>query len=194
MDRFEASIDTDGRRLFEGLLFLVLYCLTIPAADYLTMHVGYVCEPNGPCKIPIAPGIMSTSGSFAIGFTFVLRDFIQRRFGVAVSACAVVMGAALAGYLAPPSLVVASGTGILVAGFVDLVVYTLLVRKNFVAAVVASSIVSSAVDSAIFLWLAFSSLDLLMGQTLAKTWVILAVLPLTWWLWKRDMRIGLAAA
>ena len=194
MDRFEAAIDTDGRRLAEGLLFLVLFCLTIPGADYLTMHVGYVCEPDGPCKVPIAPGIMSTSGAFAIGFTFVLRDFIQRRFGVAVSACAVVMGAALAGFLAPPALVVASGVGILVAGFVDLLVYTLLVRKNFVTAVVVSSVISSVVDSAIFLWLAFSSLDLLMGQTLAKTWVILAVLPLTWWMWKRDMRIGLAAA
>jgi queuosine precursor transporter len=194
LERFEAAIDTDGRRLAEGLLFLVLYCLTIPAADYLTTHIGYICEPDGPCKVPIAPGIMSTSGAFAIGFTFVLRDFIQRRFGVAVSACAVVMGAALAGFLAPPALVVASGTGIFVAGFMDLAVYTLLARKNFVAAVAASSVISSAVDSAIFLWLAFSSLDLLAGQTLAKTWVIFALLPLTWWLWKRDMRIGLAAA
>ncbi len=194
MDRFEENVATDGKRLAEGLLFLVLYCLMVPLADYLSMHVGVMCEANGPCKIPAAPGLFATTGALPIGAAFVLRDFVQRRFGLAISACTVVMGAALAGYLAPPSLVVASGVAMLVAGFVDLTIYSALSRWNFVYAVALSSAASAAVDSAIFLWFAFSSLDLVAGQTLAKLWVVLAALPFTLWLWKRDQRIGLAAA
>jgi uncharacterized PurR-regulated membrane protein YhhQ (DUF165 family) len=194
VDRYDIEVTTDGRRLFEGLLFLALYCITIPAADYLTMHVGLMCEPNGPCKIPVAPGLAATTGAFPIAATYVLRDFIQRRFGLAVSFCIVVMGAALASYLAPPALVVASGAAVFAAGLVDLAIYTWIVRKNFVTAVVTSSLISCAVDSAVFLWLAFSSIDLVAGQTLAKAWVILALLPFTFWLWKRDQRIGLAPA
>ncbi len=194
MDRYEIEIRNDGKRLFEGLLFLALYCLMVPAAIYLTTHIGWDCEPGGPCKIPFAPGVTSTTGALPIGAMFVLRDFVQRRFGLAVSACAVVMGAALAGLLAVPSLVIASATAIFVAGSVDLAIYTWIARKNFVTAVVTSSLISAVVDSVVFLWIAFASLDLLAGQSLAKALVILAALPFTRWLWKRDQRIGLAAA
>ncbi|HWK01362.1 MAG TPA: VUT family protein [Xanthobacteraceae bacterium] len=194
MERFEENVATDGRRLAEGLLFLVLFCLMVPLADYLSMYVGHSCDPNGPCKIPVGPGLFATTGALPIGAAFVLRDFVQRRFGLLISACTVVMGAALAGYLAPPSLVVASGVAMLIAGFVDLAVYTVLSRWNFVYAVAISCVVSAAVDSTIFLWLAFASLDLVAGQTLAKVWVVLAALPFAHWLWKRDLRIGLAAA
>lgn len=194
VDRFEENVATDGRRLAEGVLFLGLFCLMVPLADYLSMYVGLSCEPHGPCKIPVGPGLFATTGALPIGAAFVLRDFIQRRFGLAISACTVVMGAALAGFLAPPPLVVASGVAMLVAGFVDLAVYSALSRWNFVYAVAISCAVSAVVDSAIFLWLAFSSLDLMAGQTLAKMWVVLAALPFAHWLWKRDQRIGLAAA
>lgn len=194
MDRYDIEVTTDGRRLFEGLLFLALYCLSIPLADYFTTHIGYVCEQGGPCTFPVAPGLRATTGALPIAATYVLRDFVQRRFGLAVSFCIVLMGAALASFLAPPALVIASGGAVLVAGLVDMIIYTWIARKNFVAAVVASSLISSVVDSAVFLWFAFSSLDLLAGQSLAKTWVILALLPFTRWLWKRDQRIGLAPA
>ncbi|HRO01161.1 MAG TPA: VUT family protein [Nitrobacter sp.] len=194
MERLEQNIATDGRRLAEGLLFLVLFCLMVPLADYLTMHVGQSCEPGGPCRIPVGPGLFATTGALPIGAAFVLRDFVQRRFGMLISACTVVMGAALASYLAPPSLVVASGGALLIAGFVDLAVYTALSRWNFVYAVAISCAVSAVVDSVVFLWLAFGSLDLVAGQTLAKIFVVLAALPFAHWLWKRDRRIGLAAA
>lgn len=194
MDQYDIEVTTDGRRLFEGLLFLALYCLSIPAADYLTMNVGFVCEPGGPCRIPVAPGFAATTGALPIAATYVLRDFVQRRFGLAISFCVVIMGAALASYLAPPALVIASGAAVLAAGFVDMIIYTWIARKHFVTAVVTSSMISSAVDSAVFLWLAFSSIDLVAGQTLAKVWVILTLLPFTMWLWKRDQRIGLAPA
>lgn len=194
VERLEENVATDGRRLGEGLLFLALFCLMVPLADYLSMHVGLSCEVHGPCKIPIAPGLFATSGSLPIGAAFVLRNFVQRRFGMLISACTVMMGAALAGYLAPPSLVVASGVAMLIAGFIDLAVYTALSRWHFVYAMAISCAVSAVVDSMVFLWLAFGSLDLVAGQSLAKIFVVLAALPFAYWLWKRDRRIGLAAA
>jgi uncharacterized PurR-regulated membrane protein YhhQ (DUF165 family) len=192
VDHYEAEIENDGRRLLEGLLFLALYCALIPLADYLSMHAGFACEPEGPCTFPVGFGLQATTGALPIGAAFVLRDYVQCRFGLAASASTVVMGAALAGFLASPMLVVASALAMLVAGFADLLVYTALARRDFVAAVIASSLLSSLIDSAVFLWVAFSSLELLAGQTLGKAWVVLLAYPVTRWLWKRDQRIGLA--
>ncbi len=44
------------KRLFvEGLVALVLFVLSIPAANWLIGNVGTVCVPQGPCLIPVAP-------------------------------------------------------------------------------------------------------------------------------------------
>lgn len=106
----------------------------IVAAMFLLANVGMDCDGGGPCKVRLAPGVVSTSGAYAIDLIFVLRDFIQRRIGIGVSVCAIVMGAALGGVLVALVLVYASALGLLVLGFVDLVVYTPLARRRFVAA------------------------------------------------------------
>ena len=43
----EVMIDNERRRRIEGVIFLVLFCLTIPAANWMIGHVGTVCVPNG---------------------------------------------------------------------------------------------------------------------------------------------------
>lgn len=48
------------------------------------------------------------------------------------------------------------------------------------AAAVGSNLVGAVVDSAVFLWLAFGSLDFLAGQVVGKAWVTLLCLPLVW--------------
>lgn len=194
MAHHETDIAHDGRRLAEGLLFLLLYCLLIAAAVYLTANVGADCAERGPCKVWLGPGVVSTSGAYAIGLLFVVRDFIQRRIGVAVSLCAVVMGAALSGVLIMQGFVLATTVALLVSGLVDLVIYTSLARRRFVTAVAVSSLTSAVVGSAIFLWLAFASFELLPGQIAAKALVILLAIPFTRWLFKRDRRIGLEPA
>jgi queuosine precursor transporter len=50
-----------------------------------------------------------------------------------------------------------------------------------VLAVLLSSLVGLIVDSIIFLWLAFGSLDFLAGQILGKIWMVLASIPVIWW-------------
>ncbi len=184
----------DTRRVGEGIACLVLFALTIPAANWLIGNAGTVCVPNGPCLIPVAPGLMAPSGVTMIGIALVLRDLVQRRLGVGVAAGAIVAGAGLSALVAPPALVLASAVAFLISEFADLAVYTPLARRRLIAAVVASSMVGLVVDSIVFLWLAFGSLDFLFGQIIGKAWMVLASIPLVAWLRRRDERLGIVPA
>jgi uncharacterized PurR-regulated membrane protein YhhQ (DUF165 family) len=184
----------DRRRIVEGVVCLVLFGLTIPAANWLIGHAGTECVPKGPCLIPVAPGLMAPSGVIMIGIALVLRDLVQRRLGVGVAAGAIVVGAALSALIAPATLALASGAAFLISEFADLAVYTPLARRRLIAAVVASSMVGLVVDSIVFLWLAFGSLDFLLGQIVGKAWMVLASIPLVAWLRRRDERLGIAPA
>jgi hypothetical protein len=76
----------DRRRAREGSIFLVLFALTIPAANWLIGHVGTACmAPHGPCVVPVAPGVTAPSGVMMVGVALVLRDLVQRRLGAAMS-------------------------------------------------------------------------------------------------------------
>jgi hypothetical protein len=61
-----------------------------------------------------------------------------------------------------------------------------------ITAVVASSVVGLIVDSIVFLYLAFGSLDYLLGQVVGKSWMVVLAIPAIWWLRERDKRLGLA--
>jgi queuosine precursor transporter len=187
-------MSNDRRRWVEGLAFLIAFGLTIPAANWMIGNVGTFCTPNGPCLIPVAPRLMAPSGVLMIGIALVLRDLVQRRLGVIYSASAVVIGAVLSALVAPPSLVLASGVAFLLSEFADLAIYTPLARRRLVAAVVASSLVGLVVDSIIFLWLAFGSLDFLAGQIVGKGWMVLLSIPFVHLLRRRDERLGLDSA
>ena len=183
-----------SRRLSEGVAFLALFALTIPAANWLIGHVGTKCVAGGPCLIPVAPGLMAPSGVIMIGLALVLRDLVQRRLGVRAAVFAVVAGAVLSALIAPPSLVLASAVAFLVAELADLAVFTPLQQRGLVLAVLASSLVGLVVDSMLFLQLAFGSQQFLAGQVIGKAWMVLLVLPLVAWIRRRDERLGLAPA
>lgn len=187
-------IDNEKRKNVEGIIFLVLFCLTIPAANWMIGHVGTVCVPNGPCLVPVAPGIMAPSGVLMVGAALVLRDLVQRRLGVEFGLGAIAAGAAISASLAPPSLVLASATAFFLSEFADFAVYTPLARRRLVVAVVASSTVGLIVDSIVFLWLAFGSLEFLLGQIVGKLWMVLLAVPFVGYLRRRDERLGLKAA
>ncbi|NJO54716.1 MAG: VUT family protein [Bacteroidales bacterium] len=184
----------DTRRRTEGAAFFALFVLTIPLANWMVGNVGTVCVPNGPCLVPVAPHLTAPSGVLMIGIALVLRDLVQRRLGAGVAASAILLGAALSAAVAPPSLVLASAAAFLVSEFADLAVYTPLQRRRFVAAVVASSVVGLVVDSVVFLYLAFGSLEFLAGQVVGKAWMIALAVPVVAWLRRRDARLGLAPA
>ena len=189
-----AMTRSETRRRDEGIVFVALFALTIPAANWLIGHAGTVCQPAGPCLVPVAPGLMAPSGVIMAGAALVLRDLVQRRLGAAASSLAILVGAILSAALAPPALVIASAAAFLLSEFADLAVYTPLVRRGLIVAVVASSVVGLVVDSVVFLWLAFGSHDFLLGQIVGKAWMVLLSIPFVAWLQRRDERLGFASS
>lgn len=181
----------DTQRWIEGGIFLVLFCLTVPVANWMIGNVGTTCVPKGPCLIPVAPKLMAPSGVLMIGIALVLRDLVQRRLGVRFAVAAIVIGTGLSALVAPIALVIASASAFLLSELADLAVYTPLARKRMVAAVIASSMVGLVVDSIVFLWLAFGSLDYLAGQVVGKAWMVLLSIPFVMLLRRRDEKIGL---
>jgi uncharacterized PurR-regulated membrane protein YhhQ (DUF165 family) len=137
---------------------------------------------------------MAPSGVLIAGIALVLRDLVQRRLGVVASSLAILAGAALSALLAPPALVIASAVAFMLSEFADLGVYTPLARRGLVLAVVASGVAGLVVDSIVFLWLAFGSLDFLSGQVVGKAWMVLLSIPLVAWLRRRDERLGIMPA
>jgi hypothetical protein len=183
------------RQRLEGFLYLAGFIACVPAANWLIGNVGTVCIPRGPCLIPVAPfGITAPSGVLMIGLALVLRDLVQRRLGKGWALAAIIVGAALSGFVAPPALVVASVAAFLLSELADFAVYTPLQKRGLIRAVVLSSLVGLCVDSVAFLYLAFGSLDYLGGQIIGKAWMVLLSIPVIRLLRDRDQRLGIAAA
>lgn len=183
------------RQRLEGFLYLAGFIACVPAANWLIGNVGTVCIPQGPCLIPVAPfGITAPSGVLMIGLALVLRDLVQRRLGKSWALAAIIAGAALSGFVAPPALVLASAVAFLLSELADFAVYTPLQKRGLVRAVVLSSLVGLCVDSVVFLYLAFGSLDYLAGQIIGKAWMVLLSIPVIRLLRDRDARHGIVAA
>lgn len=183
----------DAIRRVEGYLFTLGFAACIPAANWMIGHVGTVCIPDGPCLIPVGPfGLTAPSGVLMVGIALVLRDLVQRRLGTTWALAAIAVGTLLSAFFAPPALIIASATAFLLSEIADLAVYTPLQRRGLVIAVAASGTVGLAVDSIVFLYVAFGSLDFLLGQIVGKAWVLLATLPAIAWLRRRDERLSIS--
>lgn len=176
----------------EGFVFLAAYIACIPVANWLIQHIGTVCPPDGPCLIPVAPGLMAPSGVLMAGLALVLRDLVQRRLGVTYGLIAIGAGTVLSAARAPAPLVVASAVAFLLSELADFAVYTPLQKRGLVLAVAASSLVGLVADSLLFLWLAFGSLEFLAGQIVGKAIMVALTLPAIRWLRNRDERLGAA--
>lgn len=153
------------------------FAATIPVANWLIGNVGTECIPNGPCLIPVGLGLHAPSGVLMIGAALVLRDAVQEAGGLRAALIAIGVGSCLAGLVAPPALVLASVAAFLLAELADLAVYTPLRKRQLGMAVLASGLVGSFIDSAVFLWLAFGSLDFMAGQVLGKLWMSIFAVP-----------------
>jgi uncharacterized PurR-regulated membrane protein YhhQ (DUF165 family) len=143
------------------------YVATIPLANWLIGHVG-TCIPDGPCVVPVGFGLTAPSGVLAIGVALVLRDMVHRRAGPWWTLACILVGSVLSLTVAPPALALASAVAFLLSELADFAVYAPLARRRLALAVLLSGIVGAAVDSALFLWLAFGSFDHLAGQIVGK--------------------------
>lgn len=145
--------------------------------------------------VDIIPGgwaLTAPAGVFFAGLAFGLRDALhdaaERSWRHWVLG-AIALGAALSYVLEDVVTIPGGLTAIAVASAVafglselaDLAIYEPLRERRWTLAVIASNIVGAVVDSALFLWLAFGSLDHMAGQVVGKTVMVLAALPVVWW-------------
>ncbi|MEJ2118722.1 MAG: VUT family protein [Alphaproteobacteria bacterium] len=150
------------------MIYLLAFLACIPAANWLIGNFGTVCPPGEPCLIPVWHGLMAPSGVLVIGVALVLRDIVQERMGVTWTLGAIVTGAALSAFIAPPALVIASAAAFLLSELADMLIYTPLRERRLMLAVVTSGAAGAVVDSAVFLWLAFGSLTCRMRRIITS--------------------------
>lgn len=161
-----------------------LYALTIVAANVAIVHIGLV---------PVGFGLVAPAGVYFAGLAFSLRDGLQEVAGRRWTLAAILVGALLSAALSGP-LALASGLAFALSELADFVVYSPLRARSWLAAVALSNTVGLVIDSALFLWLAFGSLDFLAGQIVGKSWMTLAaVVIIAIWRWTRLRRASLTS-
>ena len=170
---------------------LLGYAATIPAANWMISNVGTFCVPDGPCLIPVVPGVMAPSGVLMIGLALILRDAVHEILGARWAVGAIIAGAILSYLLADPFIALASLAAFAISEFSDFAVYSKLRERSKYLAMGASGIVGSIIDSVIFLWLAFGSLAHVEGQIIGKIGVTLIATAAVWF-WRRKGILGRA--
>lgn len=160
-----------------GAFAFVAFAATIPAANWLIGNAGTVCVPQGPCLVPVAPGLMAPSGVLMIGAALVLRDLVHERLGWRWAMAAIITGTLLSYGVAPAALATASAVAFLLSETADLAVYAPLRRRRLWVAVFASGVAGALIDSAAFLLIAFGSLDYLAGNVAGKLWMSALAVP-----------------
>lgn len=153
-----------------GLLTLAGYAGSILAANWLITTYGLV---------PVGFGLMAPAGVYAAGLAFTFRDLVRERYGYWPTVAAIVAGAGLSAVLSP-AFAAASGMAFLFSESLDALVFERLRRRKWLTAVAASNVVGFVADSAVFLLLAFGSLDFLAGQLLGKGWMTLLAVFVLW--------------
>lgn len=160
------------------LTLIAAFAATVPAANWMIGNIGTECIPDGPCLITTGFGTYAPSGVLMVGAALVLRDMVQEAGGIRAALVAIAIGGVLSWFVAPPALVLASVAAFLLAELADLAVYTPLRKRRLGLAVLASGTVGSVVDSAVFLAIAFGSLQFVEGQILGKLWMSIAAMPI----------------
>lgn len=154
-----------------GYLAFLLFAATIPMANWLIGNVGVQFGPDRPHLIAVGFGLLAPSGVLMVGAALVLRDIVHEKLGAVWALAAIALGGVLSWWLAAPALVLASVLAFTLSEMADFAVYAPLRQRRLGLAVLASGIVGSIVDSAVFLWLAFGSMAFIEGQVLGKLWM-----------------------
>jgi uncharacterized PurR-regulated membrane protein YhhQ (DUF165 family) len=168
----------------------------------LAAYIGTVYGANWALRkfgiVSIGFGLTAPAGVFFAGLALGLRDFVQEGLGRVAVVGAILAGAGLSWWLGADatlpgghiSIAVASGVAFLLSELADFSVYTPLRERTVAGGIVASNVVGAIVDSALFLWLAFGSLEFFAGQLVGKTVMTLPALAMLagWRAWNAEAR------
>lgn len=121
---------------------------------------------------PIGFGLSAPAGVYFAGLAFTLRDILHERSNRYWVIVAILGGAGLSALLEGGGrIALASGVAFLVSESVDFSIYAPMRRRGWLKAVLASNVAGLCVDSLLFLYIAFSSLQFIEGQIIAKAYM-----------------------
>lgn len=164
-----------------GIIALIGYIATIVAANWALHHLGNPSPfPGAPHTLPVGFGLQAPSGVYFVALALVLRNVVQRQLGRRVAVAAIIIGALLSWATSDAAVALASGVAFLCSEGLDMSVYTPLRRHGEWRAVLPASLLGGAVDSAVFLAIAFRSEAFWRAQFLGKTWGVLAAALILW--------------
>lgn len=135
--------------------------------------------------VPFTPYV-APAGVFCIGAILVLRDWLQQIAGLRYTLALVPIGGAAsyligmaAGWTSLQRIALASLAAFLVSETVEALIFTPIRKRNLTVGVLASGLVGNAVDSWLFLTLAFGSTAFFWGNFYGKAEMILVGAALT---------------
>lgn len=149
-------------------------------AAYIAVIVGANLAVQRYGLVPVGFGLLAPAGVYLVGLGFTLRDLVHRTLGPWWVLAGIAAGAAVSFAVASPALAAASAAAFGFSELADMAVYTPLAKRHWLTAVTASNTVGLAVDSALFLWLAFGSLTYLPGQIVGKAWMTGLAVVILW--------------
>lgn len=150
--------------------------------------VAVVTASNILVQYPINDWL--TWGAFTYPAAFLVTDLTNRRLGPAaarrVAVAGFIVAVLLSMWLATPRIALASGTAFLTAQLLDVTIFDRLRRRPWWQAPLASSVLASTWDTAVFFSLAFAGTGLpwttwALGDLAAKLCMAIALLlPFRW--------------
>jgi uncharacterized PurR-regulated membrane protein YhhQ (DUF165 family) len=137
------------------ILFAGVFIASAAASNWAITNVGRDNGPLAPHTIPIGWALDAPSGVVLIGVMIAVRDALHERVGLKGTLLVIALGSVVSALLSPAAIAIASGVTLLAAETADALVYQALRQRGRVRAALASNIVSSVVDSAVFLLIAY---------------------------------------
>ncbi|MBA0045122.1 VUT family protein [Mycobacteroides sp. LB1] len=175
------------RRHATTAAWVVAFVACIAGANWAILHVGAVHGAGGPRTIPVGFGLIAPSGVLFAGAQLTLRDLIHERLGARWTLVVIAASAPLTMIVASAAMAVASIVTFLAAEAADLAVYSRLRRRGYAAAVLGSNLVSTVVDSILFLALAFGgaavasgAAGMTVGKLEASVFTLMVAAAATW--------------
>lgn len=158
-----------------------LTALAAAAAFVLTVYLAnWLVDRYGPIRV-WPTSLLAPAGVYVVGLAFLLRDTVQRLEGHLLALSTIAAGTALS-VLVSPRLALASACAFAASEVLGLALFMLAGGRRggparLGVAVLVSSAAAAALDSYVFLSIAFGSLAFFEGQFVAKLTVTALAAP-----------------
>ena len=161
-----------------AIISALIYTSCIPIANYAILHWGTQPFPGGPHTIPVGFGLAAPSGVLFVGVALTARDKVQMLTGKATVLALIAVGVLLSYATSTPAVASASAVAFALSELADYAVFTPLAdRGRLLLAVLLSGFVGIAIDTFVFLQMAFGSTQFWQGNALGKTWAAILATP-----------------